>query len=225
MSIMSESSLPVTSSVPNTEAAAFMGRITAAATHELRNVLAIIRESAGLVDDLLARSSTRALDADKLEWATGRIAAQVTRGAELCTSLNHVAHGLDRPAEAVALNVAVADTTLLCGRSARQRQRRLAILAGDGNPTVERNALQLYMGLAAVVEWCVERVPEGGTLAIRGEMLPTGPAVVFRSEPVWQTELAENGDLRMALDTEPLRSLAVSMEVPPPGSELLLCFH
>jgi len=34
--------------------AAFMGRITASATHDMKNVLAIIKESAGLMEDLIA---------------------------------------------------------------------------------------------------------------------------------------------------------------------------
>ncbi len=33
---------------------AFMGKITAAITHEMKNVLAIIKESAGLMEDLLS---------------------------------------------------------------------------------------------------------------------------------------------------------------------------
>lgn len=33
----------------------FMGRITAGITHEMRNVLAVIRESAGLIQDLMEK--------------------------------------------------------------------------------------------------------------------------------------------------------------------------
>ncbi len=205
--------------------AAFLGRITAGATHEFRNVLAIINESAGLVDDLLASNGTGALARDKMEWATGRIAAQVARGAELCTALNHVAHGLDRAVEVVPLTRAVADAALLCGRAARQAQRRLAVLPAREEPIVERCALHLYMGLIAVLEWCVPRVPEGGTLAVRAELRDGRPAAVFRSEPAWQTELAENGGAGAAVDRELLRSLRVDLEVPTPGSELLLLFQ
>ena len=39
---------------------AFLGRITAAFTHEMKNVLAIIKESAGLMEDLLALSQEAA---------------------------------------------------------------------------------------------------------------------------------------------------------------------
>jgi len=35
---------------------AFFGRITAGVTHELKNVLAIVNESSGLMQDLLALS-------------------------------------------------------------------------------------------------------------------------------------------------------------------------
>lgn len=41
--------------------AAFLSAMTASATHEVRNVLAIIKESAGLVDDLIQVYGTREL--------------------------------------------------------------------------------------------------------------------------------------------------------------------
>jgi hypothetical protein len=40
--------------------AAFMGRITAGVTHEMKNVLAIIKESAGLMEDFLKISQDAA---------------------------------------------------------------------------------------------------------------------------------------------------------------------
>ena len=51
--------------------AAFIGKITASATHEIRNVLAIVKESAGLIDDLMQAAVTRGpLDGDRVLKAT-----------------------------------------------------------------------------------------------------------------------------------------------------------
>ena len=75
--------------------AAFMGKITAAATHEIRNVLAIIQESGGLIEDMIRfYEESGKLKPDHLLRSVERIGLQVNRGAELMTALNRVAHGL-----------------------------------------------------------------------------------------------------------------------------------
>ncbi|MEJ2186570.1 MAG: hypothetical protein P8Z36_11600, partial [Gemmatimonadota bacterium] len=113
---------------PETSRAAFVARLTAGATHELRNVLAIVKESAGLVQDLLAMGASADGRADK---ALGRIETQVGRGAELLTSLNRLAHGLDRDEDAVDLGEAVEHAVVLCQRYARQRERALEVRGGE----------------------------------------------------------------------------------------------
>ena len=73
-------------STPENPEAAFMAKITASTTHEIRNVLAIVKESAGLVEDVIHSLAPRGLpNQDKLLRAVGRIDAQVSRGAELGT--------------------------------------------------------------------------------------------------------------------------------------------
>ena len=70
--------------VPEDRDAAFVAKITAGATHEIRNVLAIIKESAGLVTDVIHSLGGRPLsNPDKVVRAVGRIDAQVSRGAAL----------------------------------------------------------------------------------------------------------------------------------------------
>ena len=60
--------------------ALFMGRMTASATHELQNILATIRESSGLMDDLLAMSSEGFAHAERFKKGLTVLAEQVERG-------------------------------------------------------------------------------------------------------------------------------------------------
>ena len=84
--------------------------MTASATHEVRNVLAIIKESAGLVDDLVqVQGSHGRLDPEKIRGALDRINAQVRRGADLLTHLNRLAHTLDEDISRVEMNQEVFD--------------------------------------------------------------------------------------------------------------------
>lgn len=148
------------------DVAVFLGRLTAGATHELRNVLAIVKESAGLVEDLLAVGEAGGSSADRVTLALGRIEAQVGRGAALLTSLNRVAHGLDRSREEVVLGEAIGHAALLCQRFARERSRGLEAQVCGEDVTVTASAMAVYMALVAGMEWGLEAVPEGAVVEV-----------------------------------------------------------
>ncbi len=160
--------------------AAFVARLTAGATHELRNVLAIVKESGGLVQDLLAIGASADGRADA---ALGRIEAQVARGAELLTSLNRLAHGLDEAEVAVDLGEAVEHAVVLCRRYARQRERGLEARGGEAvTVTATANGLDVFRALVAGVEWCVEALVQGGTVVVRAEAMNGVGAVRLSGE-------------------------------------------
>ena len=75
----------------------FMGKVTAGVTHDLQNVLAIIKETAGLLEDILLMNRDAGLPFfEKFNKALGTIKAQSTRGAQLTTTLNQFAHTPDK---------------------------------------------------------------------------------------------------------------------------------
>jgi len=81
--------------------ALFMGRLTAQATHELQNILATIRESSGLMEDLLAMGGENFAHAERFKKGLCVMGEQVERGMALTEQLNHCAHSPEtRPAGA-----------------------------------------------------------------------------------------------------------------------------
>ena len=103
----------------------FFGAMTATATHDLKNVIAIINENAGLLEDLtlMAQKSGNALSPDRVATVAKRIRDQVKRGDEMIKTLNRFAHRVDTPQEqALACDLAEAvDKTLeLAGRKIAQ---------------------------------------------------------------------------------------------------------
>lgn len=166
---------------------AFLARVTAGATHELRNVLAIVKESAGLVGDLVdAAGRGRTPDPSKIDWALDRIRLQVARGAELSTALNRVMHGLDEPEGRVELEPAVEHAVLLARRFARRHECEIEHVPG-ADLAVTCSALDLSMALVGLLEWCAERLPPSSTVAVRVESTDDGPAVRFDPEPAGVT--------------------------------------
>ncbi len=163
--------------------AAFLAKITASTTHEIRNVLAIVKESAGLIEDLVRSYGKRgALKEDKLFQAVARIDAQVGRGAQLLTNLNRLAHGLDRTSEPVDLGASARQVASLSERFARQRRQTVQVRSPEAPLTATANALQLEMVLFAAVECCLEAMAEGGVVTIQPHVSGGLPAVKVTGE-------------------------------------------
>lgn len=74
----------------------FMSTLTAAATHDLKNFLAIINENAGLLEDLCQMAETgRPLTPERTLAISGKIKHQVQRSDQVLKHLNRLAHFSD----------------------------------------------------------------------------------------------------------------------------------
>jgi signal transduction histidine kinase len=206
--------------------AEFMGRITASATHELRNVLAIVKESAGLVEDLVKASETRGPpDAARLLKATGRIEAQVARGAELVTRLNRFAHSLDQDIRSVDLDEEVRQVAFLSQRFARKKLQTVHVEAGDGVVPFQGSSLHVQMALFSAVELFLDQLPEGGVLTLRAGGRDGRAAARLAGTAGDGATLPGLHDLAGWPELkEGLADLGFSAEASPEGYEVLLLF-
>ena len=147
--------------------AAFLSAMTASTTHEARNVLAIIKESAGLVEDLMQLYTARgSLDPEKVHRALERIELQVKRGADLLTTLNRLAHTLDQDRSTVELNQEVEQLVRLSQRFVRQKDQRVEAERGPEERHLVVNALHLHMTLHGALMCCLEELPPGSTITV-----------------------------------------------------------
>jgi len=170
-------------STPENPEAAFIAKITASTTHEIRNVLAIIKESAGLIEDVIHSLAQPGLpNQDKLLRAVGRIDAQVGRGAQLISNLNRLAHTLDRAQDTIDLNQEVQQVALLCQRFASQKKHLLQVRLEEQQLPVVVDPLRLQMALFTAVECCVNQLPEASTVTIRTGRQGDRPSVEFVGE-------------------------------------------
>jgi C4-dicarboxylate-specific signal transduction histidine kinase len=161
--------------------AAFLAAMTASATHEVRNVLAIIKESAGLVEDLVQVYGTRGiLDPEKVQRVLERIGLQVKRGADLLTHLNRLAHTLDQDLSTVEMGRELEHLVFLSQRFARRKGQRLEVGVGEGERHLVLNALHLHMALSKAMQCCLEELPEGQTLTIGAHEEQGALVVEFR---------------------------------------------
>lgn len=80
----------------------FFGEMSASISHEMKNVLAIINENAGLLQDVVQMSADGApLSLERLSAVARSIGRQVARGDRIIKGMNRFAHSADHPVETV----------------------------------------------------------------------------------------------------------------------------
>jgi hypothetical protein len=86
----------------NTEGLKFFGKVNASISHELKNILAIISETAGFLNDLadLAKKGKN-LKISLIEECSDSIAEDIQRGFTTIKQMNQFAHSVDIPVKEV----------------------------------------------------------------------------------------------------------------------------
>ena len=143
-----------------------MARVTADVTHELRNVLAIVKETAGLIHDFITFDQPDSIDHDKVKSLVGRIEPQAERGAELASVLQLVAQCCERPGLSTNLNQAAAQVVLMCHRRARKKRQSVRVSPYNHKVHVVGDRLGVYMAIHAAIECGLELLPESAVLDI-----------------------------------------------------------
>lgn len=105
---------------------AFFGSITASFSHEINNVMAIIGELAGLMEDLLrVADQGHPPQLERFRGISERIGAQVKRGEEMIKRLNRFAHTMDEPVKTVDMTHLLEDLIALSERPRTRRRARM----------------------------------------------------------------------------------------------------
>ena len=142
------------------------GAITASVTHELSNLLSIIDQSAGSLDDLSrAVAGGGPVDPRRLEVLYGRISRAVQRGVGTLRLLNRFAHSVDEPLRELDVREETETLVGLMQRLADMRQVRLeaALPPEDLRVTTDPFALQHALFLC-ISESLAGAKPDGRVL-------------------------------------------------------------
>jgi len=169
----------------------FLGKIAASMTHEIKNTLAIILESSGLLSDLLTFSEPGSFPhQEKFQKVLGTINEQVNRGVVLATRLNQFAHSMDEPLAEVKLADLLELVVALMQRLARRRGVALTALAPDREVTLRSDPFRLLLVLAAAIEQLSEVLESGGQIILQSPSAPKGVAVLLEvqgsKKPGWE---------------------------------------
>jgi len=147
---------------------AFFGRITASFTHEVKNILAIIKESSGLMEDLL--SLTREQPFPHWERFSHRVTViqqQVQRGVGLATRLNRFAHSTDEAIARIDLNELADQLIWLSERFARLKEVTLKVRPAEYAVPLDTSPIDLQMAVFTLMEGCWNQLPAQSEVELR----------------------------------------------------------
>lgn len=163
--------------MPENDDLFFFGRVSASVSHELKNILAVINEQAGLLDDL-SRLACRGLplDPERLALAASCLLKQVRRGDAILTHLNRFAHTADAPRREVSLAETAALAVALGERQASMRQVALTAAPGP-DVRVATDPFVLCRLIALCLEWALAAPDAAKAITVAVEVHQGGPVL------------------------------------------------
>jgi signal transduction histidine kinase len=145
----------------------FFGKITAGITHEIKNVLAIIQESSGLMEDIIAVTPDETFPhKDKFKTSLKRILNQIDRGVDITTRLNKFAHSPDHCPASLDLNEITEEMVLLASRFARLKNVVLESSPSEPPLTIKSDPVCLEMALFESIEILLNVIGSAGKIML-----------------------------------------------------------
>jgi len=198
--------------------AMFMGRLTASATHEMQNILATIRESGGLMEDLLALGAENFAHAERFKKGLCVLSEQVERGMALSEQLNYCAHAPETTPAGTEVNEAMRSLVGLCRRDAARRRVSLELAPGRTGLRTSLRALELMALLGQALDCALPHMPQGSQLILSVEE-QGGLAVVRLAAPGFEALRQSSGCAEL---TRSAKALQVGLAAGPGGQGLVL---
>ena len=200
----------------------FFGKMSASISHDLKNVLAVINENAGLLEDFCVMAEKgKALEPTRLKRLAEDVKHQIRRGDRIITSLNTFAHSADRESVAIDLRELLGLLLELTQRSASMQGVSLAVdwppdpIMATTSPFLLLNLLWFCLNYAMkaagpekTVEITAEKTDDGARLHFRKLAEMGSGAGSFPAEPESTLIRVLNAQIRLDPDS---REVVVSL--------------
>jgi C4-dicarboxylate-specific signal transduction histidine kinase len=149
------------------EELAFFGKITASISHELNNVLSIINEYAGLLNDLCKTGNTnKSLGKERIIEISQNMAEQVRREQKLIKLLNRFAHRSDEPTVSFNLNELVNDIYLVTQRFCSMKKVTIELNPVEQIITITNNPYRTQFALFLCLQIALDDSVENDVIQI-----------------------------------------------------------
>ena len=169
----------------------FFGMMTASVSHEIKNVLAIINENAGLMSDLTQMMmKSGAVDLDRINSLAGRFGAHVKRADEIIQHLNHFAHSIEEPLKNIDARESLELAVFLSRRFAAIRGISLELNLCETPLDITTNPFFLNHLIWLCIDYAMDVAGDKKTVIIHCENT-SGKIDIYFSELTGITEIPE----------------------------------
>jgi len=167
------------------------GQMVAGFSHDMKNHLGIIRESNGLMSDVIAMGglSDDEASVERFKKSIDAIERRVAHVAKMLHHLSGFAHRPDTPYSSFQINDLIAEVIMLFERFSRLKQIDLALELEEGLPSVYNDPSLLQHVLYRVYILCLEQLNAGHNLGIITGQDEKIVVVTFRLSNTSQTSL------------------------------------
>jgi hypothetical protein len=161
----------------------FLGRQTSTQSHELTNVLNIINELVGLLDDMIgALASGRTIDPARFKEVVAKTHKQVQRGETIIRGINQLAHSVDSVTGTLPLSELNARVIFLAGRLLRLGRARLTVAQPAHDVALSGYALGYQQAVLSAMELALQAGAENHALELRFETNPDRIAIIIEAD-------------------------------------------
>lgn len=144
----------------------FIGKIIASFTHEIKNHIAIVKESAGLMGDMLKLGKSSGGDSRQYLEIISSIEEQIERSIELFRYLNRFAHRMDMQFANFNVNECLEDLIALLQRVANQRKITLEKDFQRDLPNIYSNPSMLQLLVFCSIENRILRLDKNAKIIL-----------------------------------------------------------
>jgi signal transduction histidine kinase len=172
----------------------FFGKVAASITHDIKNVLAVINENAGLLEDICFMADRgKPTDLARLKRIAGDVKDQVRRADRIMTAMSRFAHSGDEVSTVTDLAELIALLATLARRFAAMRGVTLQALTPPAPVVITTFPFGLLYLLWICLDCAMTAVGSGKTVELVVEKTTEGGQVRFcRLEPLGEAFMANS---------------------------------
>ncbi len=173
---------------------AYIGKLMANLSHEFKNHLAIIKETCGLLEDLLMiAEAPGSHNNDRYEKIFSTVTERIALASEMCRHLSGFSHRMDQPLSSFSVSDLLVEETYLLERLARQKQVEVNLTSTTALPAIFNDPCLLQFACFCIIWPALESMGAGSRIGITAREAGEGGTIeiVFTLEGI--SKVAETG--------------------------------
>ena len=178
-----------------------IAKIIASFTHEVKNHLAFIKESAGLVGDIMeSRKSLTKQDVQQSLNVLQSVKDQIGKTSDLCNYLNRFAHRMDKPFSTFGVNETLEELLVLLHKLSSQKRIILERDFDKNLPAIHSDPAKLQFLIFCIIEEKLRRLDNNSRIIVKSarssgsitiEVIPRGNSVETVEEGICPHEICQ----------------------------------